>query len=216
MTQVQLRKRVAPFYKAQRKKHIQEVLRAARAIKASRLTPLQRAIIYYHDIQKKRVGNNGHQEAGAKFAQKALKGQYSPQEVKLIANAIREHSPQYRFSIPNFKHSSREAQLLALADDVNVKHRDPDLMAAVSVKFIKQHPQMFNNDINIGYNRHVSFFGPAHAHQNLSFYDKQWKQLMKRPMKEVDNYPKSKWRQLWKKINKDSQVPDIDSIYYNP
>ena len=216
LSQQQLKQRVAPYYTEDRKRHIQDVLKYAKKLKGKQLSPLQLAIIYYHDIQKKRVGGVGHQEAGAKFAQKDLKKFYTKDQVHRVAQAIRQHNPDYRLSRKNFRHSSPQAQLLALADDMNIRHRDPDNMVKISVKFIKNHPQLFPVDPQFGYNRHVSYFGPLHSHKNLKYYKDAWKHQMARPIKEVDNYPRQKWFNLWNKIKADSQIPDIDSVYYNP
>ena len=216
LSQQQLKQHVAPYYTEDRKKHIQDVLKYAQRLKGSKLSPLQLAIIYYHDIQKKRVGGIRHQQAGAKFAQKDLKKLYTKDQVRRVAQAIRQHSPDYRMSIKNFRHSSPQAQLLALADDMNVRHRDPDVLAMRSVRFVKQHPQMFKQDPQIGYKRHTKYFGPTEAHPNLKYYDKQWLRQMQRPIKEVQNYPKDRWLKLWHKIKAQDQIPGIDSIYYNP
>lgn len=53
-------------------------------------------------------------------------------------------------------------------------------------------------------------------HKNLKYYKKQWDRWMARPIKQVDNYPKQRFMKLWNKIKADSQIPNIDSIYYNP
>lgn len=207
LTQTQLQSLAKPYYTPQKWHHIQEVLQQAKDIKQQPLSNLQNAAIYLHDIQKKRIGNRGHQKASAILARKLLQGKYSKDQVRKIYKAILQHNPDYRGSVKGFKHSSPQAQLLAIADDSNNLRRDPDLLAMYSVQFTKGDPRFGTFKKSLA--RHKAFFGPQHAHPQLIHYKDRWKQYAKAGVENIDNYPAKKYKLLWNLIGKDTPLPDL-------
>ena len=211
LTEQQLIDISRPYYTDSKWQHIQDVLRYAKQIKQQPLSDLQKAVIYMHDTQKKRIGNSGHQAASAELTKKLFKDKYTKDKLRRIYLAIKQHSPDYRNSRKNFHHSSPQAQLLALADDSNNLKRDPDLMAMVSVKFQKSMPDVYDTPQK-GLDRHKQFFGPLHGHGGLKYYKDRWNQYAKQGIKNIDNYPQGKYNLLWSLVNKDTELPDIDAL----
>lgn len=159
VTRTQLQALAKPYYQPQKWQHIKDVLRIARQIKAKRLSPIQNAAILWHDTAKRDMGAQFHGQNGARIAQRDLKRWYTPQQVAIVAKAIRQHNLDQRIkdqhtleqSIPHF--SSPQAQLLAVADDdrprqaqktwektlkYHIKGSPQDKSAFQLIKFMKQ------------------------------------------------------------------------------
>lgn len=93
-------------------------------IKNAPLSDIQKAAIVYHDTAKRDFGADNHGANGAKIAQQQLKSLYTPQDVRRIAIAIRQHNLDQRVkdqttmqqTISNFDNS--QGELLAIADDM--------------------------------------------------------------------------------------------------
>lgn len=211
LNQQQLINLARPYYTDEKWQHIKQVLKQAQGIKQKPLSNVQKAIIYMHDTQKKRMGNKGHQKAGAILARKLLRGKYDKATLKRIYNAIQQHSPDYRLSIKNFQHSSPQAQLLAIADDSNNIRRDPQLTSMYTIKYTKGEFKDKDSPQR-SFLRHKQFFGPLLGHPNLKYYKDRWKEYAKQGIKNIQNYPFQKYKVLYSLVNKDTQLPDIDLL----
>lgn len=207
LTTKQLRQLVDPYYTPQRKVHIREVLNFARQLKQKRLNSTQLAAIYLHDAAKKEQ-SKGHQARGAQLSRQLLTGKYTPEQVQQIANAIKQHSADLRLTTKDFKHSSPTAELLALADDANITTRDPMWMAMMTARFAHRNPDIYSNDKEKAFKRHISFWSPTESHKNLQWYGKPWSQMTKDVSDKIYNFPQQTWNKLWNTVTADTEIPD--------
>ena len=119
----QLKRYAKPHYTPQKWQHILNVLRVAKEYKQKALSDEQKAAILWHDSAKKDLGAKLHGLHGAEIAKKELPRWYTPQQVRIIAQAIHQHNLDQRVqSLQTFKptlkrFSSPQAELLAVADD---------------------------------------------------------------------------------------------------
>lgn len=119
----QLKRAARPHYTPDKWQHILNVLRIAKEYKEAPLSDQQKAAILWHDSAKRDMGAKLHGLHGAQIARKELPKWYTPQQVRIIAKAIRQHNLDQRIQseqtfkqlISNF--ASPQAQLLAVADD---------------------------------------------------------------------------------------------------
>lgn len=207
LTAKQLRQLVDPYYTPQRKVHIKEVLNFARQLKQKRLNSTQLAAIYLHDAAKKEQSKD-HQARGAQLSRQLLTGKYTPEQVQQIANAIKQHSADLRLATKDFKHSSPTAELLALADDANITTRDPMWMAMMTARFAHRNPDIYSNDKEKAFKRHISFWSPTESHKNLQWYGKPWSQMTKDVSDKIYNFPQQTWNKLWNTVTADTEIPD--------
>ena len=141
------------YYTKQRWEHIKAVLRHAKDIKGSSLTPVQRAAILYHDSARRDMGDDLHGANGAEIAVKELASRFSKEKLNTISKAIRQHNYAERLANPIPAFSSRESQLLAIADDIrespeqtwrktlkyNIKGTPQDKTPGQLVRHMKKH-----------------------------------------------------------------------------
>lgn len=207
LTTKQLKQLAAPYYTPERKVHIREVLNFARQLKQKRLNSIQLAAIYLHDAAKKEQ-SKGHQARGAQLSRQLLTGKYTPEQVQQIANAIKQHSADLRLATKDFKHSSPTAELLALADDANITTRDPMWMAMMTARFAHRNPDIYSNDKDKAFKRHISFWSPTESHKNLQWYGKPWSQMTKDVSDKIYNFPQQTWNKLWNTVTADTEIPD--------
>lgn len=207
LTTKQLRQLVAPYYTPQKKAHIREVLNFARQLKQKRLNSTQLAAIYLHDVAKKEQSKD-HQARGSWLSRQLLKGKYTPEQVQQIANAIKQHSVNLRLATKDFKHSSPTAELLALADDANITTRDPMWMAMMTARFAHRNPDIYSNDKDKAFKRHISFWSPTESHKNLQWYGKPWSYMTKDVSDKIYNFPKQTWSKLWDTVKADTEIPN--------
>lgn len=184
LKQQQLIQLSRPYYTDQRWNHIQQVLRQAQDIKQQPLTDLEKAIIYMHDSQKKRVGQTEHQGASAILAGRLLKNKYSKQKLRRILQAIKQHSPDYRQSksdINAYVLSAKDIKKKRLSDTQNaaILHHDTakrDIgdqkvrakMQEYKKGLNKQARIRFNLFSNLGKTIGKDVFKPKYNNKNLS------------------------------------------------
>lgn len=119
----QLKRYAKPHYTPQKWKHILNVLRIAREYKEAPLSDVQKAAILWHDSSKRDKGAFRHGQFGARVAEKELPRWYTPQQVRIVAKAIRQHNLDERIKDPQTfqqtlkSFASPQAELLAVADD---------------------------------------------------------------------------------------------------
>lgn len=111
------------YYTADKWQHVLDVLRKAQQLKGSQLSDVEQASIVWHDSAKKDKGTENHGRNGAVIARKQLKKWFSPEDIKRVAIAIKQHNLDQRIKNPatfqqKIKYfASPQAQLLAIADD---------------------------------------------------------------------------------------------------
>lgn len=119
------------YYQPSKWQHILDVLQKAQELKGKKLTDVQQASIIWHDSAKKDKGALSHGKNGAQIAKRQLKPYFSPEDIKRVAIAIKQHNLDQRIKDPatfeqNIKYfASPEAQLLAIADDA--RPTDPQI-----------------------------------------------------------------------------------------
>lgn len=188
--------------------HIKEVLRVARRFAGRSLTPVQRASILWHDSAKRDFGAEKHGLNGSKIAQQQLpKFGYTPQQVKTIATAIRQHNLDQRIDNQNsFKQTikrfaSPQAQLLALADDWRSSDIQPVWKKILSHN-IKGKPT--DRDAHDLYMHMTKRLSPMGRMPQLKYYGQKYKKSTDKFQKWLDSLTQQQVAdriQRWKEAN---------------
>lgn len=119
------------YYQPSKWQHVLDVLQKAQELKGKQLTDVQQASILWHDSAKKDKGPLNHARNGAQIAKRQLKSYFSPEDIKRVSIAIKQHNLDQRIKDPatfeqKIKHfASPQAQLLAIADDA--RPSDPQI-----------------------------------------------------------------------------------------